>query len=189
MDLSPGVEVPFASPLGPKLDTALPSGKAALGILINAWPLRLPFTEVLAGVHSQLVAAGLHEPASGDLAAVLAGFLNHLHSVGLVEFHSEPSRHCKAISARPLASAVARWQAARGNLITTLRHVGITFHDEMALRLIPLLDGTRTFKEITAAMVLSTKAPGSDPAAEHAEMEAIVTERLGRLATNGILLG
>ena len=189
IDLSPEVEVGFVSPRGPKLDTALPSGKAALSMLIDAWPLRLPFSDLVKGVHSQLAAAGLPEAAEGSLAESLAGFLHHLNSVGLVEFYSEPSRQCKAISARPLASAMARWQAARGNLITTLRHVGLTFQDEMTIRLIPLLDGTRTLEELIAAMLSSTNAPGSDPAAEHAEMEAIVAERLERLATEGILMG
>lgn len=189
IDLSPAVEVAFVSPRGPKLDTALPAGKAALGMLINAWPMRLPFKKVVEGVHSQLAAAGLPEPNVDGLAEGLAGFLHHLNSAGLVEFYSEPSRQCKTISVRPLASAVARWQAARGNLITTLRHVGITFQDEMIIRMITLLDGTRTLEEITTALLASSHAPGIDPAAERTEMEAIVKERLERLSLEGILMG
>ena len=188
IDLSPGVEAAFSSPRGPSLDTAMPAGKAALVTLIKAWPLRLQFSDLVQGVREKLAAAGVSDAAVDGTAAGLAGFLLHLNSAGLVDLHCEPLVLCKVASDRPVASAVSRWQAIHGNLVTTLRHVSITLQSEITLRLIPLLDGTRTHGEIVDAMLGITNAPGVDPAAERAEMAAAVAQRLERFASEGILM-
>jgi hypothetical protein len=47
------------------------------------------------------------------------------------------------VSQFPVASALARSQARRGILITTAGHVTVELQDEVARRLIALLDGTR----------------------------------------------
>jgi hypothetical protein len=48
-----------------------------------------------------------------------------------------------APSERPVASAPARLQAARGGRVTTLRHTEVDVPDELGRRLITLLDGRR----------------------------------------------
>ena len=46
-------------------------------------------------------------------------------------------------SERPVASALARLQAAEGTRITNLRHSSVDVPDALGRRLITLLDGTR----------------------------------------------
>lgn len=53
---------------------------------------------------------------------------------------------------RPRAPAFARWEAARGLSVTNLHHETMQVHDPAALRLLALLDGSRTRADIAAAM-------------------------------------
>ena len=53
---------------------------------------------------------------------------------------------------RPKASAFARWQAGRGAAVTNLQHETMQLRDENALRLLALLDGSRTRGELTTVM-------------------------------------
>ena len=74
---------------------------------------------------------------------------------------------------RPLASPVARWQACNGERITNLRHETLTLKDVSALRLLALLDGTRTREALAKAwaealagdLSPATRAAGADLAA------------------------
>ena len=53
---------------------------------------------------------------------------------------------------RPRASAFARWQAGRGIAVTNLQHETMQVRDAAALRLLALLDGSRTRSELATAM-------------------------------------
>jgi len=183
-DLALDAEVIFRSPRGPKLDISMPMGKAALAFLVEAWPRRIPFLEIIAVVRARLTESGLPVPEAEEMEAGLTQFFHHLNSTGFVEFHTEPTPQVTTLSDRPLASAVARWQAMRGNRITTLRHVGFTFADEPIIRLIPLLDGTRSLEEVTSLML--SPAP---PAEGRSLTESDVMIRLRRLALEGMLIG
>lgn len=63
---------------------------------------------------------------------------------------------------RPKASAFSRWQAKRGVAVTNLQHETMQFRDVSALRLLALLDGSRTRAELAAAM--ANALPGWAPA-------------------------
>ena len=55
-------------------------------------------------------------------------------------------------SERPVASALARLQAAEGMRVTTLLHTSVEVGDELGRRLIRLLDGTRDRAALTAEL-------------------------------------
>ena len=55
-------------------------------------------------------------------------------------------------SERPVASALARLQAADGTRVTTLRHRSVDVPDELGRRLIGLLDGTRDRAALAAEL-------------------------------------
>ena len=67
-----------------------------------------------------------------------------------------PSLHPRAAVAlagdRPTASAYVRWQARHGVAVTNLRHETIALREVSAVRLLALLDGTRTRAELAAEM-------------------------------------
>ena len=83
---------------------------------------------------------------------------------------------------RPLASVVSRWQAGRGVRVTNLWHETIQVHDQIALRLLALLDGSRTRTEVAAAMTDILPASGA------AAREQRIDEYLRQLGKHGFLL-
>jgi SAM-dependent methyltransferase len=83
---------------------------------------------------------------------------------------------------RPEASFVCRWQARRGVRVTNLWHETIQVHEQIALHLLTLLDGSRTRTEIAAAM--ADVLPASDAAAR----EQRVDEYLRQFGKHGFLL-
>jgi hypothetical protein len=90
----------------------------------EAWPGSLPVAEL------------------GDDPAV-AEMLRRAYAANLVRLHVWAPPLVTTASERPVASAVARLQAAEGTRVTTLLHTSVDVGDELGLRLIRLLDGTR----------------------------------------------
>jgi SAM-dependent methyltransferase len=131
-------KVEFRGPRGASLTTDDPAVKAALVALGEAWPRALPVAE-------------LGGDAVGDA-------LLRAYSVGLVQLHLWAPQPAITPSERPVASAIARRQAAEGTLITTLRHTSIDVPDELGRRLITLLDGTRD----RAALVRELSRPADE---------------------------
>jgi SAM-dependent methyltransferase len=120
--VGPG-RVEFRGPRGASLTTDHDAVKAALVALGDAWPRALPVAEL-------------------DGEAVCEALLR-AYAVNLVQLHVWAPDIATTPSERPVASAVARLQAAEGTRITNLRHGSIEVPDELGRRLITLLDGTR----------------------------------------------
>jgi SAM-dependent methyltransferase len=115
--------VEFRGPRGASLTTDHEAVKAALVALGEAWPASLPVAEL-----------------DGD--AVCEALLR-AYAVNLVQLHVWAPKLTSTPSERPVASALARLQAAEGTRVTNLRHGSIDVPDELGRRLITLLDGTR----------------------------------------------
>jgi SAM-dependent methyltransferase len=167
-----GVFEEFRGRQGAALKTDDPPAKAALLHLAGIWPRRLRFGEL------QAVAGG--DPAS------LAEILFQAYRIGLLEVHSLPPNFAARAGERPAASPLARLQAQRSALVTTLRHTTEELDDTVDRCLLFLLDGTRNREvlvEELAALLQSLAQPGADSVnAESLEM------RLGRLAKQALLL-
>jgi SAM-dependent methyltransferase len=88
--------------------------------LTDAWPRALPVAEL--GDDEQLLRA---------------------YAVGSVQLHVWTPPLPAEVPERPVASALARLQAARGTRLTNLWHGSVEVPDELGRRLITLLDGTR----------------------------------------------
>ena len=114
----------FRGPLGATLTTDHEALKAALVRLGEAWPAALPVAEL------------------GDDPAV-AEMLRRAYAANLVRLHVWAPELATTPSERPVASALARLQAAERTRVTTLRHTSVEVGDELGRRLIALLDGTR----------------------------------------------
>jgi len=115
--------VEFRGPRGAALTTDHEGVKRALIRMGEAWPAAVPV-------------AGL-----GD--DVVCETLLRAYAANLIHLHVWEPQMAAAPSERPVASAPARVQAARGTRVTTLRHAGVEVPDELGRRLICLLDGTR----------------------------------------------
>ena len=123
----------FQGPHGATLKTDSEVVTAALARLGEAWPARLP------------VASLGDEP-------VVAETLRRAYAANLVRLHVWSPRMATAPSERPVASALARLQAAEGTRVTTLLHTSVEVGDELGRRLIQLLDGTRGRAALTAEL-------------------------------------
>jgi SAM-dependent methyltransferase len=123
------------------LRTAHPAAIAVLGALIEAWPRVLPVPG-LPGDPPQVEAI---------LMSAFAG--------GMVELYAAPPAVAAEPGERPTASPLARIQARSGGMVASLRHTSVELRDEIARRLLILLDGTRDRAALIEELVLLTGAP------------------------------
>jgi methyltransferase-like protein len=144
----------FVSRSGDKATVAIPLVKAALAVLAEAWPRRLPFGVVLeqavarAGLEAPTDAAGL-----AHLTDVLGGPLLLLHTglpFGTLELALGPLNVAAQAGDKPRASPLARLQASTGP-VTNARHLSIQL-DEFGRQFLMLLDGARDQRQILDAL-------------------------------------
>lgn len=136
----------YESPRGAKIETDFAFGQAALQELEAVWPQPLPFAELLLKSTTHL--GPRHSPAATD-ADALQKFLLQLYAANIVEFRASAPAFTTQVSARPVASPVARWQATRGDFVTSLFHIAVKVEDEIGRQLLTWLDGTRDRTALT----------------------------------------
>ena len=113
--------------------------RTILDTLEAALPNALSVEELAARIPGS-DAAGLRAMCLG--AAVAGAVQPHVHAPDLAT----------TLQGRPLASAVARAQIGHGTSVTNLRHALVEMDDELARRMLPLLDGTRDAAALAAAL-------------------------------------
>jgi hypothetical protein len=69
-----------------------------------------------------------------------------------VGVHSYAPRLTTRPGERPLASALARWQARRGGIVTTITGATVNLEGALAREMVGLLDGTRDRGAIVAEL-------------------------------------
>lgn len=116
----------FAGPEGLRVRTADPEVNAMLDVLMEAAPEAVSFEELEVGAELLLMTA-----------------VN-----GLTELHTARRALRARAGVRPVASALARYQAARGEMVATLHHASLRVEDAVDRALIGLLDGSRTLAEL-----------------------------------------
>ena len=95
----------------------------------------------------------LHETLGEPDPAALAAQLWEAFRAGDVELSAAPDRHVAVAGERPETSLVARWQAARGPELTSLRHEPVRLEDPLGRLLIRLCDGTRDRPALVDAVI------------------------------------
>ncbi|MEI9974941.1 MAG: class I SAM-dependent methyltransferase [Ignavibacteriota bacterium] len=88
-------------------------------------------------------------PYAGS-AEILAPMLYEMMIVGFVDLHVFDFPCQDTVTERPRASRLARYQAARSDEVTSACHINMKL-DAMGRKLVGLLNGHRTHKEIAAA--------------------------------------
>jgi len=112
--------------------------------------------------------------------ASVEGLLADACFAGAVQLHVHPPTLAIAAGERPLASPIVRWQAARQEQVTNLRHETMMLKDPAARRLLAVLDGSRTRAELADTVDIGA----SDAlAAEHR-----VDEYVRQFAKHGLLI-
>ena len=141
----------------------------------------------------------------GELRALLAtddvdGLCRELwHGVrhGYVALRAAPSRAAAAAGERPEASALARWQAARGPELTSLRHDAVRLDDPFGRHLVGLCDGARDRPALLDGLVAAVGrevtittggAPVTDGELLRPQIAAGLEHNLALLARLGLLV-
>jgi hypothetical protein len=116
----------------------------ALERLGEIWPQGERFSDLL-----QAIAPGLPEPfehKGNDLSRTLL----KLAGSGLVDLRSYRLPITKRDNNTPVATALARLEAEKGTVVTTLLHTQVEIKDELTRRMLLLLDGSRHRDSLTA---------------------------------------
>jgi protein-L-isoaspartate O-methyltransferase len=129
--------------LARRLDPAA-GGGGPVRKLLDAIVADQPATYEIASLDGHLDLRSLSRPLENILADASAW--------GIVDLHVQPRLLTIRPSERPVASPLARLQARTSDVVTTLLHVPVRIADTNALRLLPLVDGTRDRAALAAAV-------------------------------------
>lgn len=147
--------VTFRGTKGAEITTAHPLAKAAMRVLAEQWPSRVPFSELVKSAQAMLAAstAGAIPKEEIDLAeSAVAEILLAGAAAAIVDLHSAPARFITSISEKPVASPLARWQANKGTMVFTLRHQSLNLNT-LGQQIILLLDGKHDHQQLADAVV------------------------------------
>ena len=188
----------FVLAKGLSVSTAEPAILAALARLRAAWPQAVPFAELVA------ISEANFQPGSAAAAKspraprdVLAEMLLQGYLAGGVHFHAEQVPVAAAIGERPLASRLARYQAAASEAIVNRRHhaVSLDFVERIVLG---YLDGQHDRESLLTALIEGehgaaiTATPIGQPASgaphERAALQQVLDEILSRLVRSALLV-
>ncbi|MBA4180491.1 MAG: hypothetical protein C0506_07880 [Anaerolinea sp.] len=176
--------VTFRRETGESLSTNHPVTKAAMTILGQEYPLAMPFPELL---RRSLHACGVSSADAAHHAEILAAnVLTSLSRTGeLISLSASPDVFTVEVSERPFAAASARLAARRGELTVPNARLDLVGVDEVSLRLLILVDGTRDREALLRGfrrLVARDFAGAAEPAMD--DVEAL----LGEFAQSALLL-
>jgi cyclopropane fatty-acyl-phospholipid synthase-like methyltransferase len=187
-DFAAGAKEAFVGHEGQQIETEEPLAKGALFALSKVWPQALEVRTLFSRAESL---AGLGAPSDVERAerrVVLAKLLLRLAAFRVLYLGSLPPRFATSAGERPTASALAREQARRGSVVTSLRHLVVRLEDERSRRLVLLLDGTRTradlLRDLCTEFADPTVFPETVPELTPSHLDAL----LARLAAHGLLV-
>ena len=109
----------------------------------------------------------------------LETILTNAQVSGIVNLHVQPPALVRHAGARPVASALARYEASRQEDLTCRLHARVPLPDANARQLLTLLDGTRDRAGLAAAMVGPAFAVQPDM---RSRFVAHALEQFGRMA-------
>jgi methyltransferase-like protein/protein-L-isoaspartate O-methyltransferase len=134
----------FTAPGSATVKSVDPLAKAALLYLGEVWPRAVPFEDLCAAARARLNAGGdgaratVHEDVQVLGQCLLTCYLSGPDD--LVHLGTHPPRFVAAAGERPMASPLARLQAAASNRATNLRHQTVVL-DDVSRKLLLHLDG------------------------------------------------
>lgn len=187
----PGERRVFETPRGAKLETDFALGQTALALLEEVWPQPLPFPELLQRTTQR---NNKEDKSTRRDSEDLKGFLLRLYAAGIVEFRASAPTFTSTVSEYPVASPVARWQAARGSFVTSLFHIAVKVEDEIGRQLLTWLDGTHDRKALREMLWDFLKARNALNQTSDSELElrqklaADLDQNLAKLSRLGLLV-
>jgi methyltransferase-like protein len=133
------------------ITTNHPLSIAALEILGQAWPNAIHFTDLVKRARAKVTGKALGNDAQEEMMLAATLLQAHGQSPQLLELHTFEPQVAKQVSERPVASKVARFEAATRTTVTNV------WHDRVSLlpiqqSILRYLDGSRTVSEVAKMM-------------------------------------
>jgi methyltransferase-like protein len=180
---APGVRV-FRTPEGARLGTSSPFLLAAFDELLAASPRVVHFRDLVAGIRRRLDGAALDE----DVAELPATLLK-MADAGMLGFVSARSDLATRPGERPVASALARWEASQRLPVTNRLHLMENL-PPIGLFLLAYLDGTRDRKQLVGEVqrALDDGRMSTSTRPDASQIAAVVDDSLERLASSALLI-
>ena len=125
----------------------------------------------------------------GSLPRPVEAIVGDAYRCGFVDLHVHPPPLTTQPPDRPLASPLARLQALTRSNVTTLLHTQVEIADVNALRLLPLVDGTRDRAALVAAVPQFAVNIDPSRAPDFVKFALEKFARLGLLMANGADVG
>jgi hypothetical protein len=180
-DVNSSEAAEFRDVQGRTVSTSEALPKAIYSELGEAYPHALCYGDLRARACGR---AGIELPLDATTEAKLIRMLVSSFANGVAEFHVYEAPFRSEISGWPVASLVARYQAATDLPVTSMCLTSFAMADPVLRQLLPLLDGSRDHQQLLAE--LPARLPAS-------ELEGFTAERLenalGTLAEYGMLVG
>lgn len=195
-DLKSNAAMKFNGRGGAQVTSSEPIVKAALTVLHESGPARIPFGQMLEMARRRLeMATG---PDDAQQESRLAGALLSCYIGGTLELHAWAPPVVLRVTDRPAAHLLTRLQGERNLLIANLLH--------RPFKMMPLeravlarLDGTRDVEALTVLLTeavrlgqlgIKDKSGGSPPAdAIPGILKSSIPQSLSRLAASALLVG
>ncbi len=180
---------------GSLFQTDHPLTVAALDCLVEGSPQAMPFAKL---VHAAAQRLGQETVADAEITRLAANLLKAFtYSLALVELHGYTPAFVTTVSERPVASAVARYEARRSDRVANLRHERVHL-DPLGRYVLPYLDGRHSREDLWALLdgliergSLRLQAEGDAPTSKETLREQVRKElenTLGWLARAALLV-
>lgn len=182
-----------------ELRTRHGTARAALRLLAERWPAAVPVADLAATAREHAARAGWTlPPPDAHEEAIVREHVLIAFTRGLVDLWMEPPSFVTTASERPVASALARWRAARDLQVVNLRHEGVPLEPHERL-LLAALDGARDRAALTAELAARAATgdllltdgdrPVVDPAERDQLLRGIVDHTLAWFGRASLLVG
>lgn len=164
--------------------------KALLVALAETWPRPLAFTDLLARA-GNLLGTEVEEALAADI-------LFSLYAGGFLDLHLLPPLCTEKVSERPMATPLARREAALGPYVTNQRRRALKLDDDLARTVLLHLDGARdraALREVLASEVREGRLgiakdgePVTDPIQLAKLLDALLDQTLRKMSGLALLV-
>jgi SAM-dependent methyltransferase len=185
-DIGSTADEAFSGPGGTAVRSADPLAKTALLYLADIWPRAVSFEELVSAARARLGEGGT---SADEDARVVGQCLLTCYLTGpdgLVYLWTQPPPFAAEPGERPLASPLARLQAAQAGAATNLRHETRTL-DDFSRAVLSCLDGRD--RDTLLRDLAKRDGPCGNPAEPSEALNQALDEALSRLAADAFLLG
>ncbi len=166
-ELSSAKHESFVGEKDEKIEINHPLTKAAFVHLGKIWARSIRFDELITASRTLLAAeSGADFEITEKDEEILTEILFQIFCSGMLRLNVHEPFYTTEVSEKPLASPIARWQAQRGNSISTLLCTSVVVQDNLGLELVCLLDGTRNHRQLLADLSEFIKSEKLDQPAE-----------------------